>query len=606
VVCNAAGSSSRQALHLTYLGPTRQLTISLPAFVRTLLHLPDRFLDLLEIASYVYAADRLTNRGPKDAVEYQAWARQFQFVIRVRDFNFWSRRDVGDQLSELLEFMSGDRSYVFKFQPGHATPRTSLFDTDGGTIDPPPTAVVALFSGGLDSLTGAIELATQNPDEWICLVSHEAQAGTIRTQTQLHQALVGRFGNRIHRYGFRCTLHGIRSHDETQRTRMFLYSAIASSLARSFSRTEFYVYENGVTGLNLPLRQDLINARATRTTHPKTTRLLERFLSTVFEQDFKIRAPLIEHTKADVVRRLSSLGGKLLISSSVSCSRTFQNIGDATHCGACSQCIERRLAMYAAGCDDVDEAGIYSRNFIDRRIEDEETRTLLVDYIRQANRLASEGLDAFAAKFIGELADVTRYVGPGKEDELVLQTWTLLRRHGEQTMLALRRIRDLYDHPGKPTPPKSLLALIAEREYLKDPVERFVESVRARLSVGLPLAYQRKRPVDEAEVNDTVEALLSTDRADLEREHPAVLFALGTAVPDHSSGAYNAFIEVKYLRGSTKPSKASEGMAADLHKYPGSVHVVFVVYDPHRALKNDGKFKAAFERRGRSSVLVIR
>jgi hypothetical protein len=139
-------------------------------------------------------------------------------------------------------------------------------------------------------------------------------------------------------------------------------------------------------------------------------------------------------------------------------------------------------------------------------------------------------------------------------------------------------------------------------------VKRFVEDVWKRLSSGLPLAFQRVDPADENDVNDKVEALLNTERERLRREHPAVPFALARAVPDHSSERYTAFLEVKYLRGATSPSKASEGVAADLTKYPAAVHVVFVIYDPRRAIKNDEEFKAAFEdvAKNRCTVLIIR
>jgi hypothetical protein len=66
----------------------RNIQLSLPDFVRDVYHLPDRLLDLLEIAAYVFSADRLIRRGERDDVEYHAWARSFEFRIRVRDHAF--------------------------------------------------------------------------------------------------------------------------------------------------------------------------------------------------------------------------------------------------------------------------------------------------------------------------------------------------------------------------------------------------------------------------------------------------------------------------------------------------------------------------------------
>jgi hypothetical protein len=117
-----------------------------------------------------------------------------------------------------------------------------------------------------------------------------------------------------------------------------------------------------------------------------------------------------------------------------------------------------------------------------------------------------------------------------------------------------------------------LLSLIAEREYLKPPV-RLVQAVCERLGVAIPLAFQRNPPKDEPDLNDKISAILNADRDKFDREYPAVRFGLATAIPDHSATDYDLLIETKYLRGSTTPSRASDGMAADLIKYPPTTHI---------------------------------
>jgi DpnII restriction endonuclease/queuosine biosynthesis protein QueC len=606
VLCNGASGRTAGALRLDYRhGHSQNITLSLPALVRSLLHLPDRLLDLLELASYIFASDRLTARGAKDAVEYQAWARSFLIRIRVRDRAFWERPEVRNKLSELLSFMSGDREYEFDFQAGHSTPAGTLFDSAQALPAPSGPVDVSLFSGGIDSLSGVFELAAQS-QALVCLVSHESQVGTIRTQRRLYEALERKLPGRLQRYGFRCTLHDLRAEEETQRTRMFLYGSIAASLAHSFSQSRFFVFENGVTAINVPRRQDLMNARATRTTHPQTLALMEEFLSLIWENPFRIEMPYQWHTKGDILKKLVEHGGHDLISSSVSCSRTFQNTGDATHCGACSQCIERRLASYAMSVDDVDDVGIYSRDFISRPIEEGETRTMLIDYIRLANSLAGANFDAFAREHINELAEVAPAFRGRSPYEVTERMWELLRRHGEQIMIGVRRIRDIHDRPDRAVPAGSLLEIISSREYLRDPVGRFVEDVTRRLMEGIPLAFKTVPPRDEPDLNDKISALLATERGRLEREYPAVSFALAKAVPDHSSREHQAFIETKFLRRATSASKATESMAADLTKYGRGVHIVFVVYDPDRSIASDQQFKGDFEKYGRCSVVIVR
>ena len=83
-------------------------------------------------------------------------------------------------------------------------------------------------------------------------------------------------------------------------------------------------------------------------------------------------------------------------------------------------------------------------------------------------------------------------------------------------------------------------------------------------------------------------------------------FAGGHTVPDHGNDDSDVLVEAKYLRGATTPNKVTDGIAADLTKYPRDKHILFVVYDPDRAIKDDQSFKSDFESQGRCTVLVVR
>ena len=73
VLCNQASPPRRRVervVNLSYLktGSNRpNVIIGLPKLVQSLYHLSDRVLDLIEIACYVFAADRHSLRGQKDA-----------------------------------------------------------------------------------------------------------------------------------------------------------------------------------------------------------------------------------------------------------------------------------------------------------------------------------------------------------------------------------------------------------------------------------------------------------------------------------------------------------------------------------------------------------
>ncbi|HSF33732.1 MAG TPA: hypothetical protein VLK82_25110 [Candidatus Tectomicrobia bacterium] len=212
-------SEYKNVLTLAYNPSVRSecnIQLSLPDFVRDVYHLPDRLLDLLEIAAYVFSADRLIRRGERDDVEYHAWARSFEFQIRVRDQAFWSQESVRRKLGETLTFITGDRDYAFIFQSGHYTPATSLFDQEDFRIESRQKTSVVLFSGGLDSLAGAIE-QLETTDHHVCLISHRSQPGIIRTQDGLVRALKRqpRYEGRISHYPFLCRLTGIRAPEES-------------------------------------------------------------------------------------------------------------------------------------------------------------------------------------------------------------------------------------------------------------------------------------------------------------------------------------------------------------------------------------------------------
>ncbi|MCL5265977.1 MAG: 7-cyano-7-deazaguanine synthase [Chloroflexi bacterium] len=617
ILCNGADPPSKlrdtdreKLLRLEYRNSTefeQNVTILLPDFVRDVFHLPNRVLDLLEIAAYVFLADRLMSRGRKDDLEYHKWARSLHFVIRVRDHEFWEASSVHHKLVEALRFMTGDRAYEFSFLPGHTTPRTGLFDSEGFVIEPKVNTSVTLFSGGLDSLAGIIERLEGSSDQ-VCLISHRSgQPGTRKTQDRLFAALRNRYPNRLVHYRFHCSLKDIRANDETQRTRAFLYASIAYAICCVLSQDRFFVYENGVAAINFLRRQDLQNARASRTAHPRTLALLEEFFSEIHGSRIKIATPFLWKTKADVFGVLSGFGREDLITSTVSCSKTFQNLGQATHCGGCFQCIDRKLAAYAAGLDDIDDgSGIYALNFIKKKIDDGETKTILVDYVRQARNFAEWNIDCFYKEKLSELAELTDYISGMDEEEVVNSIFDLCHRHGEQVLKAIKKMREVHDHPFRELPEGSFLQLINEREHLKEPVQRLIVDISRRLQTAIPLAFKTNLPKDERDLNDKISAIVESSRHKFEREHPAVRFALAQVIPDHSLNEYNLLIESKYVRESTSPSKASEGIAADLTKYPEDSHILFIVYDPYGSIVPVEDFKGDFEKKGRCTVCVIR
>ena len=65
--------------------------------------IPDRLLDLLDIAAAVYAADRLVTRGGLTRPGFgNGWRRDLAFEIAVREPDFWNGASVRDALTEAI------------------------------------------------------------------------------------------------------------------------------------------------------------------------------------------------------------------------------------------------------------------------------------------------------------------------------------------------------------------------------------------------------------------------------------------------------------------------------------------------------------------------
>ncbi|MBK7036827.1 MAG: hypothetical protein IPH42_10965 [Bacteroidetes bacterium] len=174
------------------------VNIGLPHFVKTLsVHIPDRIKDLLEVAGYIYAADRSINRGAIDSLEYHGWARNLHFVFKVRDLKFWKRESTIKLLAEALLYVSGDKEINFSFVGGAKDfGQLNAFDVPGISPEIKGKSTVALFSGGLDSLAGVLSILEQSKNN-VILVSHRANHGTTKTQTGIHKKLEKDYPNRI-------------------------------------------------------------------------------------------------------------------------------------------------------------------------------------------------------------------------------------------------------------------------------------------------------------------------------------------------------------------------------------------------------------------------
>jgi hypothetical protein len=104
------------------------------------------------------------------------WRRRFRFVIPIRDSALWSRPDVVEALTDALEFMSEDEfhfEFVLHDAPAPVEHYFELAPALGQKFVPEE---VLLFSGGMDSLCGALVELERQPRKRLLLVTHQSSS----------------------------------------------------------------------------------------------------------------------------------------------------------------------------------------------------------------------------------------------------------------------------------------------------------------------------------------------------------------------------------------------------------------------------------------------
>jgi hypothetical protein len=442
VICGTAAGGGlpalqRPPLRLRIGGKQPNVFVTFEAVLQTLWRdVPPAFRDLIDVAAYVYSADQAVGRGSREDEKFGAkWRRTFHFAIPVRLPELWNRAAVREALVEAASFLSEDE-YHFHFegfQDPPADPGFLNFGTDrlGGTVEE-----VMLFSGGLDSLGGAVQRAVTDKRH-VLLVQHVSNPKI----EPMHRALLALLAAQakaappVHIPVLINKQRGL-TRECTQRTRSLLYTALGATVATMLRLDRLSVYENGVVSLNLPPCSQVVGARASRTTHPRALAALQRLYSSLRDGPFRLVNPFQWLTKADVLGLLKDAGCQDLLRATHSCSGTRSASKEHPHCGVCSQCVDRRFAVLAAGLADQDPAAGYRVQLLTGPVPDGLPRTMLAVYTEMASQIARMKADQFFARF-GEATRVLRAFGEGEEEVIAQRVFKLYKRHAEQVCRAV-------------------------------------------------------------------------------------------------------------------------------------------------------------------------
>ena len=320
--------------------------------------------DLLDIASAVFGSDRLAPRPNGFKARSLNWARQLHLELPVRNPDLWNERTTIDNLRDVLEELTGDL-WSFEFYYSVPAPTVSQLRF---RLKPQP---VALFSGGLDSLAGALDLLVHEKHPGLRLVSVSSNSHIRNVQTATFHALREKTGANLEQFQFQinhrrptfpsgvdktsasehiASKRNLKEQGRRQRARAFFYFVIATILARRTQTDRIYILENGVTSLNLPINPVLSSTRVTRTTHPLVLIAFERFIRAILNWPaFRVELPYLLRTKAELVAPYAK-DYRDLIEGTVSCARVL----NGPLCGTCTACLLRRQVLWSVGLGELD------------------------------------------------------------------------------------------------------------------------------------------------------------------------------------------------------------------------------------------------------------
>jgi hypothetical protein len=302
-------------------------------------------VDLMILAAHVYAADTRVSRTQESQ---DTWTREIRLVVPVSDPNLWN--GATHLIVRLLNFLTGDRwSVGFRARP---KPFVKIVEKETKDLLGSPFTGVSLFSGGLDSLIGAID--TLESGKTPLLVSHAGDGATSKAQDLCYNKLKEKYKkvdfNRLRFWlNIPSEVFQDMESEDTTRGRSFLFFALGviagSGMNQPFT---LQVPENGLIALNVPLDTLRLGSLSTRTTHPFYMNSWKELLEHLGING-KFDNPYWNKTKGEMVNSCSNK--KVLdetIELSLSCSSPTKGRwkGITTqHCGYCLPCLIRRASI---------------------------------------------------------------------------------------------------------------------------------------------------------------------------------------------------------------------------------------------------------------------
>lgn len=336
------------------------------------IELPSINEDLLVLSIAVFAADKKVNRSKSN----DAWTRYIELNVPVLEYEKWYA--VKEYLNLILGFLSGDRWNV-QFRKTDLHYRNNSTRQKYNQVDKHNIEMVSLFSGGLDSFSGAIKLLEEGKK--VCFVGFREYGQLEIRQNIIFNILKSNYpdiqkdllvfnskpycpldidGNKMMNNG-----------ENTSRSRSFMFLAGALAVASQIGdMIPVMIPENGFIGINVPLTDSRRGSCSTRTTHPYFIKELNKLL---IKLDIKnpVQNMYAYRTKGEIVEELKDVkafkeGYDLTISCSHPCQARYNGKTIPMNCGYCYPCIIRKasLSQIEVADENYDYSDVFSMDFV--------------------------------------------------------------------------------------------------------------------------------------------------------------------------------------------------------------------------------------------------
>ena len=292
--------------------------------------------DLVLLAGNVAFADRRVPRR-----RGSGWSRDLRIHLPVSNPRYWSSPRIRNALHEALGYATGDR-WAFEFETGFQPLVTRQSSLDFSEI----SDVVIPFSDGMDSFA-----------QW----SYQSARSVPNTPVRVHSKLGNASSTRFRQLQWNGSGTGVcltipfqlrvgKHPEPSYRTRSFLFYVLAALAAAKLCVSRIVIGENGVSSLG-PSLLPYAGEQPHRGTHPRFTARLGSLVNHLLGTSIEFEHPQLFRTKGEMLQMANPLVRDALLATR-SCVRGPRARLGTSHCGLCTGCLYRRVALHSIGQQD--------------------------------------------------------------------------------------------------------------------------------------------------------------------------------------------------------------------------------------------------------------